>query len=146
MNGEIELLDRHLDDPHGYTFAIVAALYHGRWIWVRHRDRQTWELPAGHVEPGETATQAARRELYEETGALDFTLVPVVSYRGDFPDQTVYGLVFLAVIRSIGPLPEHEIAEISMETRIPEVLTYPMIQPLFFQYVLDRIDSADPGN
>jgi ADP-ribose pyrophosphatase len=31
-------------------------------------DRETWELPAGSLDPGEPADAAARRELEEETG------------------------------------------------------------------------------
>jgi ADP-ribose pyrophosphatase len=30
--------------------------------------RELWELPAGRLDPGETALQAAKRELQEETG------------------------------------------------------------------------------
>jgi ADP-ribose pyrophosphatase len=39
--------------------------------------RMTLELPSGHVEPGETPEQAARKELLEETGYLadTFTLL-----------------------------------------------------------------------
>ncbi len=32
--------------------------------------QETWELPAGGAEPGESAFEAARRELMEETGIL----------------------------------------------------------------------------
>jgi ADP-ribose pyrophosphatase len=31
-------------------------------------DEYLWELPAGHIDPGEKAAKAARRELLEETG------------------------------------------------------------------------------
>ena len=51
---------------------IVAVNRQGRILLVRQfrpaAAAVTLELPAGHVEPGETPEQAARRELLEETG------------------------------------------------------------------------------
>lgn len=146
MNQKIKFLDHHLDDPHGYTFAIVVARFSDRWIWVRHRERQTWELPAGHVEPAESVLSAARRELMEETGAVDFHIEPVVSYQGEYQNQTIFGKLYFARIQTLGPLPEYEIAEIRLETGLPDQLTYPVIQPLFFRYVSDwylLLDSDD---
>jgi ADP-ribose pyrophosphatase len=51
---------------------IVAATRENRILLVRQYRPPvaavTLELPAGHIEPGETPEQAARRELVEETG------------------------------------------------------------------------------
>ena len=40
----------------------------GRILLVQRADDGTWCLPGGHVEPGESWEQAARRECLEETG------------------------------------------------------------------------------
>ena len=47
-------------------FAVIAARYEEHWVFVRHRCRDTWEIPGGHREPGETVEEAARRELWED--------------------------------------------------------------------------------
>lgn len=39
-----------------------------RVLFVKHRDRGTWEFPGGEIEPGETAEEAALREVREEIG------------------------------------------------------------------------------
>jgi 8-oxo-dGTP pyrophosphatase MutT (NUDIX family) len=51
---------------------IVCVDGRGRVLLMRWQDRVTrtrfWEPPGGGVEPGEGPLEAARRELYEETG------------------------------------------------------------------------------
>jgi ADP-ribose pyrophosphatase YjhB (NUDIX family) len=39
---------------------------------VKQRDN-TWSLPKGHVEPGESLINAARREIFEESGVSGLT-------------------------------------------------------------------------
>ncbi len=126
-----------------YTFAIIVSRYREQWIWVKHRERNTWELPAGHLESGETPMEAARRELYEETGALEFTIDPVVSYEGTYQGKPVFGMIFLAEVYETGPLPDFEIAGTELFSEIPEPLTYPQIQPAFFRYVLEYLNTSN---
>ncbi len=53
-------------------FAVIIAKTEGKWVFCRHRERDTYEVPGGHREPGETILETAKRELMEETGAVDF--------------------------------------------------------------------------
>ena len=125
------------------TFVVIAARYQDKWLLVRHRERQTWEIPGGHREPGETPEQAARRELYEETGAALFTLDPVGTYSVSHGGQVTYGKLYFADVRSCGVLPKLEIAETRLVETLPESgLTYPLIQPILFQKVLEFVTGT----
>jgi ADP-ribose pyrophosphatase len=52
----------------------------------------TWEIPAGHIDPGETPEQAARKELLEETGyqAERFELLATLSPSGARYDHLMW--------------------------------------------------------
>jgi 8-oxo-dGTP pyrophosphatase MutT (NUDIX family) len=52
-----------------WFFAMVVVRLGDRFLLVHERKHgQTWYLPAGRVEPGETLAEAALRETLEETG------------------------------------------------------------------------------
>lgn len=126
-------------DDAALRFAVILAKHKGKWVFCRHRERTTWEAPGGHREEGETIDAAARRELWEETGAADFALDPVCVYgvRGDDGRET-RGMLFAAHIRSFGELPPLEIAELRITGELPENWTYPHIQPLLLREALRR--------
>jgi 8-oxo-dGTP diphosphatase len=59
---------------------LVICRYHDSWLLTKHKERG-WEFPGGKIEPGETPEQAARREVYEETGAYLESLIPIGEYK-----------------------------------------------------------------
>jgi ADP-ribose pyrophosphatase YjhB (NUDIX family) len=59
---------------------ITAYNGHGQLLFGKRKDNGRWTLPGGHFEEGETPEQAARREMFEETGLHAQTLVPFATF------------------------------------------------------------------
>jgi nucleoside triphosphatase YtkD len=116
-------------------YVVIVARYEGHWVLVRHKDRNTYEGPGGHIEPFEDGVSAAKRELYEETGAYDFSLELVSMYAVEQNKIESGGYLFFAEIRSLSELPDYEIAERFLFDRLPENLTYPDILPALYHRV-----------
>lgn len=118
--------------------AVVAARYQGKWVFCRHRQRTTWEMPGGHKEQGETVEAAAKRELFEETGAVGFEITPVLVCC----DRNLCGMLYYADITKLGSIPPgSEMAEIKLFERLPEQLTYPDLYRALFASAESWLDA-----
>lgn len=124
-----------------YQYAVILSRYNGQWIFCMHRDRTTWEIPGGRREPQEAILDTAKRELYEETGAENYTLQPLSAYAVTKEGQKSYGLFCFAEIARLSPLPPSEISRIALFDALPSAMTYPQIQPVLFQKGLECLSK-----
>lgn len=116
-----------------YRYVVNLTRYEGKIVLSRHHLRATWETQGGHIEPGETPIQAARRELHEECGAIEYEIVPLCDYWAGDEQGSAYGMVFSCEVHAFGPLPENsEMSAVAFFDALPEELTYPDITPKLF--------------
>ncbi len=128
-----------LDNSVDLKFSVIIAKDQHGFVYVRHQNRNTWEAPGGHIETGETAFEAASRELIEETGAKDFSILEICNYSVSVEDATTFGGLFFAEIHSYGDSLDFETAEVKSFNRMPANLTYPKIQPFLLEKVLCQL-------
>lgn len=124
-----------IDELEDYKFVVILSEYQGNLLLSRHKERSDWETQGGHIERGETPLEAARRELYEESGAVSYDIAPLCAYRAEdeVTHQGANGVVFTAVIHELSAMPESEMAEVREFTQLPKNLTYPQITPVLFE-------------
>ncbi|MCM1989757.1 NUDIX hydrolase [Oceanirhabdus seepicola] len=121
-------------------FAVIVAKFNKEFVYVKHKERSTWEIPGGHREMDEVIDDTAKRELSEETGATRFNIEAVCDYSVEKVGCEInYGRVYYAEIEELGKLPDLEIGEVKLFDSMPENLTYPEIQPLLFKMVQENL-------
>ena len=81
--------------------------------------------------------ETAKRELYEETGAVQYSLIPVCVYsvtrEWENQKEESYGMLYYAEITEFEKELHSEIEQIEFFNTIPEALTYPEIQPYLLE-------------
>jgi ADP-ribose pyrophosphatase YjhB (NUDIX family) len=70
--------------------ATAIVVRDGRYLLVRDRGRQTFALPGGGIEDGESASSAMARELLEETGLRSTTVTRLFTFGGKHNDHVVF--------------------------------------------------------
>lgn len=125
-------------------FAVIIAKTNGKWVFCKHRDRDTYEVPGGHREDGEEILVTAKRELKEETGAVVFDIKPICVYsvkgktrvNENLGDET-FGMLYFADIVSFEAL-HSEIEKILITDELVDNWTYPLIQPKLIEEAKNR--------
>lgn len=133
----VKVYDKKIVEEKDIKFVVIVSFYNNKLVVVRHRQRKTWEIPGGHRETYESADEAARRELFEETGALKFKLKLLNIYSVYENEIITYGNLYCAQIEKFTKLPESEIAETSIVEELPKNLTYPQIQPFLYKTAIE---------
>lgn len=140
---EVKFFDKVDDDL--LKFAVIISKTDGKWVFCKHKERNTYEVPGGHREKGETILETAKRELKEETGAIDFTLKQVCAYSvkgktriNENIDDISFGMLFVADIASFEEELHSEIEKILITEELVDNWTYPLIQPKLLEEATRR--------
>ena len=136
-------------DDKRLRFAVIVARHRGKWVFCKHRERDTYELPGGHREPGEGILEAARRELQEETGAAAFSIHPVCVYsvigknRVNESGEECFGMLYAAEIETFQGQLHSEMEQVLRLDQLPTRWTYPEIQPRLVEEYRRRERDGD---
>lgn len=63
----LDIKEEEIAEYENVTGAFAIVTLDGQFLIGYNKWRQQWEFPGGGIEPGETAREAAKRELFEET-------------------------------------------------------------------------------
>ena len=123
-------------------FAVIIAKTNGKWIFCKHKERSTYEIPGGKIEKGESILDAAKRELYEETGAIKYDIRPICVYSvtvsDDLKSEETFGMIYFADIFEFEKELHSEIEKIIVTENLIDNWTYPLIQPKLIEEAKNR--------
>lgn len=128
-------------------FAVIIARSNGKWVFCKHKKRDTLECPGGHREENEAIDDTAKRELVEETGAIKFSIHPLCVYsvvgknRINETGEETFGKLYYAEIDSFEDELHSEIEKMVLLDSLPTNWTYPLIQPLLVKEYQRRIET-----
>ena len=126
-------------------FAVIISKHNEKWVFCKHKNRNTYEVPGGHREKNETILETAKRELKEETGALEFSISPICIYSVTGQNmvnqsgEETYGMLFAAEIQTFEKELHSEMESIYSFDDLPSDWTYPQIQPILIEEYLRRV-------
>lgn len=135
-----------------HTTVGLAVWRGGRLLLVRRTPTDfmpgMWELPGGHIEPGESIPEAARRELLEETGlqlrqVMD--LIDTFDYDGE-AGRTRQWNVCVEVEDAVDPeLTEHQAFAWAHGDEVPDLAMSPDMRSTILAAFSERRRRSEKG-
>ena len=116
-------------------FAVIISKTKGKWILCKHKERDTFEVPGGMREDCESILETAKRELYEETGAINSEIKPICAYSYSVADNIIlksdktFGMLYYAEIDSLEDELHYEIEKIILSDKLIAEWTFSEIMP-----------------
>ncbi len=123
-------------------FAVIVSRFGDKWVFCKHKERSTYECPGGRREENESIIDTAKRELWEETGAVKYNLRSVSVYSVSNDIEETFGMLYFAEILEFEELPNFEIERIEFFEELPTKWTYPLIQPFLLEKVASQVEQT----
>lgn len=111
----------------------VICRYQGKWLMTDHSKRGL-EFPGGKLEAGETIEEAAKREVWEETGGI----IETISFLGEYQVTELSSAPFVKAIM-YAEVQELETKSDYLETKGPILLEgelLPQLHTTRFSFIM----------
>ena len=120
-------------------------------VAIVNQNHDSWSLPKGHIDTGESNLQTAKREIYEETGIVDLKLIKYIGeydrYRialdgGEDKSElkTIYIFLFHSNQQELKPIdPNNPEAKWIQYNKIQNLLTHPKDKEFYIKVISNLI-------
>ena len=109
------------------NYVRMVTKHNGNFVLPFHKKSQKWDWVGGFVEKGENPLEAAKRELFEETGAVDFDIFPVFDHESFNEDGTHFNnaRTYFVIVHEFSDLLDgSEMEKIGFFDKIPDDFRY----------------------
>lgn len=126
-NGNIEInltpkAKEYLNDSVG---SLVFPFYNENFIMTFHIKRKGWEFPAGTIEDGESPLECAKREAFEEAGAIIENIEALGYYTVESGRDKNKYVIYMADVERFEPKPSwSETDLVKLFSELPKNITY----------------------